>query len=171
MRTRLLVLSFALGCVLFASSELNACGDKFIRMGRALRTSRAAHPASILIYMQPNSVVPAAAKDLKLSMALKQAGHRIRAVEHESDLQAELKSGTYDIVVADASAAATVDQIQTGNSKPRFLPVLHKPTKDQLAAAEKQYRCFLAAPGKTHQVLAEIDHVMSERLKGARTGL
>ena len=170
MRNRLLRLVVAAGCVFFASPELDACGDKLIRMGRGLR-SRPAHPASILIYMQPDSVVPAAAKDLRLSTALSQAGHRIRAVERETDFAAELKSGTYDIVVGDASAGAVVEQMQTGLSKPRFLPVYYKPTKTQLAEAEKRNLCFLSAPGKTFEVLAEIDHVMAERRKQARPGL
>lgn len=43
MRNRLLPLGFAAGCVLLASPELDACDDKFLRMGRALRMSRAAH--------------------------------------------------------------------------------------------------------------------------------
>jgi hypothetical protein len=170
MRNRLLRLVVAAGCVFFVSPDLDACGDKLIRMGRGLR-SRAAHPASILIYMQRDSVVPAAAKDLRLSAALSQAGHRIRAVERENDLESELKSGAYDIVVADASAGAIVQQMQTGPSKPRFLPVFYKPTRAQLADAEKRNLCFLAAPGKTFEVLAEIDHVMAERRKQARPGL
>ena len=171
MRNRSISFGLVAGCVLMASPQADACGDKFLRMGRTLRVSRAAHPASILIYMRRDSVVPAAAKDLKLSRALKQAGHRIRAVEREDELEAELKSGTYDIVVADAGSGAAIQQIRTGNAKPRFLPLLNRPTKQELAAAEKQYRCFLAAPAKTQGILAEIDHVMEERRQGTRTGL
>ena len=172
MRKCVLSLCVAVGFFLLASPETNACGDKFVRMGRALRTSRAPHPASILIYMQPGSVVPAAAKDLRLSTALQQAGHRIRAVERENDLAAALESGAYDIVLGDASAGPVIRHMKTGSPQPpRFLPVLHKPTRQQLAAAEKEHRCFLAAPGKTHTALAEIDHVMEERRKGAKAGL
>lgn len=171
MRNRLLSLGLAAACVLMAPPESSACGDKFVRMGRALRTSRAAYPASILIYMQPGSGVPAAARDLRLSTTLRQAGHRIRAVESENDLAAELRSGAYDIVLGDASAGAVIQQMKTGAPRPRFLPVLHKPTRQQLDAAEKEHRCFLAAPGKIHAALAEIDHVMEERRKGARAGL
>src|SRR6185295_6361243 len=157
--------------VLMASPQSDACGDKFLRMGRTLRLSRAAHPASILIYMRRDSVVPAAAKDLKLSTTLKQAGHRIRSVEREDEMAAELKSGTYDIVVADAGSGAAIQQMRTENPKPRFLPLFNRPTKQQLAEAEKQYHCFLAAPGKPAVVLAEIDHVMVERRKAAGSGL
>lgn len=171
MRNRLLSFGLAAGCVLMAPPESNACGDKFLRMGRGLRTSRAAHPASILIYMRPGSVVPAAAKELRLPTALLQAGHHVRAVEREKDLDAELITGTYDIVIGDESAGAVVDQIQTGKLRPRFLPVLHKATSQQLAAAEKHYRCFLAAPGRTNAALAEIEHVMEDRRRGASAGL
>ena len=171
MRNRSISFGLVAGCVLMASPQSDACGDKFLRMGRTLRISRAAHPASILIYMRRDSVVPAAAKDLKLSTALKQAGHRIRAVEREDELAAELKSGTYDIVVADAGSGAAIQQLRSDKPKPRFLPLLNRPTKQELAAAEKQYRCFLAAPARTQGVLAEIDHVMTERRKAAGSGL
>lgn len=169
MRTRvLLTLGLSAACVLLASPPADACGDKFIRMGRALRITRSPRPASILLYMNPASAAPAAARDLKLSESLVQAGHRITAVARENDLAAALKSGAYDIVVGDAGAAPLVEKMGTGA---RFLPLLHKATKGELAAAEKQYRCFLAAPGRVHAALAEIDHVMEERQKGARAGI
>lgn len=169
MRTCLLPIAFAAGCALLGSVELDACGDKFLRMGQALRLSRAVRPASILIYMQPDSVVPAAAKDLKLS-AMKQAGHRLHMVESESDLETALRSGAYDIVLGDASAAALVRRAaHAAGPKPRFLPVFYKPTSQQLDAAAKQYGCFVAAPGKRYEILAEIDHVMEERRKAAKT--
>lgn len=170
MRTRLLPIAFAAGCALLGSVELDACGDKFLRMGQALRLGRAPRPASILIYMQPDSLVPAAAKDLKLSAAMKQAGHRLHMVERESDLETALRSGAYDIVLGDVSAAALVRRAaHAAGPNPRFLPVFYKPTSQQLDAAAKQYGCFVAAPGKRYEILAEIDHVMEERHKAAKT--
>lgn len=171
MQNRMLSLGLAAGCFLLAAPAADACGDKFLRMGRALRIARSARPASILIYMNPASAVPAAAKDLKLSSSLVQAGHRIKAVARQDDLEAELRSGAYDIVVGEAAAATLVQHLHTGKTRPRFLPLLHKATKGELAVAEKQYRCFLAAPGRVHAALAEIDHVMEERHKGARAGI
>jgi hypothetical protein len=167
------VLPFALaaGCLLLGVPQSDACGDKFIRMGRTLRIARSARPASILIYMNPASAVPAAAKDLRLSASLLQAGHRITTVVRQNELEAELKSGAYDIVVGDAAAATLVQQIGAGKTKPRFLPLLHKATKQQLAAAEKEFRCFIAAPGRAYAAVAEIEHVMEQRHKGARAGI
>jgi hypothetical protein len=171
MRHRVLSFGLVAGSVLLAAPPSDACGDKFIRMGRTLRIARSARPASILIYMNPTSAVPAAAKDLKLSASLVQAGHRIKAVAHQTDLETELRSGAYDIVVGEAAAASLVKQADTGKSRPSFLPLLHKATKGELAAAGKQYQCFLAAPGRVHAALAEIEHVMEERNKGARAGI
>lgn len=171
MRNRLVSLGLAVGLLLLCCPPSEACGDKFLRMGRGLRNARATRPASILIYMKPDSVVPAAARELKLSASLQRAGHRIRAVEGANELEAALMSGTYDIVVGDPASATVIARMPTGKSKPSFLPVLLKPTRQELAAAEKRYRCFLAAPGRAYTSLAEIDHVMQERQKGARAGL
>lgn len=169
MRHRGLTVVLVASAVLLASPALDACGDKFFRAGYML--GRAAHPASILIYMPPGSIVPAAAKELQLFRELSAAGHRVRSVERAEDLQAALKSGSFDIVVGDPGARTALDQMPAGKAKPRFLPVFQKPSKPQLAAAEKTFRHVLATPAKRHLALIEVDHVMEEQRKGMKAGL
>lgn len=172
---KLLAIAFAAATLHAATANLNACGDKFLRIGRALSLSRsyvAAHRASILIYLRPDSGLSLAARDLKLPSTLKHAGHDVRVVEQQRDLESALSSGQFDIVLADPSAIAVLNsQEKTGRPGPRVVPVLYKPTKDQIAATEKQYGFLLVAPSKASQALAEIELVMEDRLKTAKSGL
>ena len=53
-----------------------ACGDKFLRVGRGARYQRgyvAIHPACVLLYADPKSSVSAALRELE--PVLKRAGH------------------------------------------------------------------------------------------------
>jgi hypothetical protein len=50
------------------------------------------------------------------------------------------------------------------------VPVLYRPTADELAAAEKQYGCAMKTPSKDY--LSAIDEAMNQKAKGtvAKTG-
>src|SRR5262245_5035324 len=153
-----------LGALVFlgAAAYVDACGDKFLVVGRGVRYTRvraAAHPASILLYMNPTSRVPAAAKDAKLEASLKQAGHKVRTVETAGQLSDALKASKFDLVVADVSDGPSLEK-QVG-SGPSLVPVLYKPTDAELAAARERYGCALKAPSK--DPLAAIDEAMSQR--------
>ena len=173
MRYRMAVLA-PLGVVMFfgAVAAVDACGDKFLVVGRGVRYKKvraAAHPASILIYMNPASHLPAAAKDVKLEASLKKAGHKVQTVESAGQLNDALKTSSFDLVVADfADSPGLEKQVASQTSKPALVPVLYKPTDDEMAAAEKQYGCAMKAPSK--DPLAAIDEAMSQKLgsKGAK---
>src|SRR5712691_7079570 len=102
MRKAMPAIGAALGVWLFAAPALLGCGDKFVVLGRGVRFQRvnaSAHPASILIYMNPASHVPAADKEFQLQSTLKLAGHKPAVVEDQSGLEKALKSGRYDLVL------------------------------------------------------------------------
>lgn len=150
-------------CVLLAGSDLTACGDKMLRLGSRLGSGQvAAHRASLLIYMPSQSIVPDAAKKLKLQAALRRAGHRVHAVEHAADLEKAVSSGRYDIVIADVATASA--RPGSRSTSPSMLPLVPKP---QWAEAERQFGHFIKAGGRIHEALDEVDHVMESR-KAAR---
>lgn len=150
-------------CLLLAGSDLTACGDKMLRLGSRLGGGQvAAHRASLLIYMPSHSIVPEAAKKLKLQSALTRAGHRVHAVEHAADLDKAVSSGRYDIIIADVATAAA--RAGTPSASPSVLPLVAKP---QWAEAERQFGHFIKAGGRVHEALDEVDHVMESR-KAAR---
>lgn len=148
-------------------TDVHACGDKFLVVGRGVRYQRvrtAAHPASILIYMNPASHIPAAAKDVQLESSLKQAGHKVQQVQTAGQLEDALKARKYDVVLADiADSPGLEKQMGSEASRPSVVPVLYHPTADEVTLAKKQYGCALKAPNP--DPLAAIDEAMLQRLK------
>jgi hypothetical protein len=171
MKRPLRALSVALGVYLLAATTVFACGDKFLVLGRGVRFQRinaSAHLASILIYMNPASQVPAADKEFQLQSTLKLAGHKLSVVEDQRGLDKALKSGKYDIVLADLSDAAAVEpEAHAAASKPAVIPVVYNPTGTELAQAEKQYSCLAKASKKNHDLLAVIDEAMQSKAKSS----
>jgi hypothetical protein len=152
------------------STELGACGDKFLRVGRSARFRRyaAVHPAAILLYKPANST-PAGIKEFEA--LLKRAGHKPRVVDNGADISRVLAAAPYDVVIADyADTGKIKESLRSSPSKPGLLPILYKPTRDVAAAAEKEYLCLIKPDAMTkYDALAEIDHLMQLRLKGIPT--
>jgi len=111
--------SFAAVCgalitLLFSANTL-ACGDSLYRVGKGVsyRVYTAPLPGSVLVYGQSESAQ-------QLAEALALSGHGVRVVENESDLNQELQSGNYDVVIAAYSDHTTVES-SAGSTA--FLPV------------------------------------------------
>ena len=147
--------------------QADACGDKFLRVGRGARYQRgyaALYPACILAYARPGSAVARAIRELE--PALKRAGHRLLLVDDTGVLAPALKTGHYNLVLTDFSDVAAVER-QARSAGPRLpiIPVLHRPTKEALAAATKEYPCVVEAPGNKSDVLERIDVLLESRAK------
>ncbi len=172
MRTMLVGGSLVLGILVLTSPVARACGDKLLALGVGVRFQRAfkaERPASILIF-PGGSGGGALAKDTELQEALKQAGHTLQAVADAGSLQQALRSGKYDVVLADLSDAAGVAPLtQAAPSRPTLVPVMYKPDKSARDAATKQYRRVLKAPGKAAEYLIAIEEVMRQRATLARS--
>ncbi len=157
--------------LLAAGREGTACGDKFLVIGRGRRVSFAAHPASILIDLNPRTPLPRALRELKIPAALKAAGHKVRSVETEPQLEAALATGKYDLVLGDLSDMTALEpKVGAAPSHPKLLPVIYNPTGAELAAAEREYACVMRSPSKEQPFLAVIDDAMELRLRRASSG-
>jgi hypothetical protein len=170
---RLWIAGTLLGSALLLNGNLGfACGDKLLSMGRGLRFQHAygARQANVVIYSDANQSGPNFAS-VKLQTRLKQAGHKLQTAAGLSQLQEALKSGKVDVVLADfADVQGISGQLQSSPSKPVVLPVLFKPSKAELAAAQKDYRYALKAPGDEVKYLAAIEEAMKSRFKaGAKS--
>ena len=73
------------------TSDLLACGDKFLVAGRGTRYQRpkTARAASVLIYADPASAVAASLKKAKVESLLKLEGHRATKVQSLEELSAD----------------------------------------------------------------------------------
>ena len=153
-------------------SPATACGDKFLLVGRGARFQRAyaaVHPASILVYARPNADKTSSVADPQLLSALKLAGHKLQMLTDAAKVRDVLGAGGYDLVLTDFSDVAALDaQVQAAPSKPVLVPVMYKPTKAEVAAAEQQFACLLKASDRLSHSLGAIDDAMKVRVEGAR---
>jgi hypothetical protein len=71
-----------------------------------------------------------------------------------------------DVVLGDfAELAPVARELQSATSKPVVLPILFKPSKADLAAAQKEYKLALKAPADEAQLLTAIDEAMKLRVR------
>lgn len=149
-----------------------ACGDKLLVIGRGVRFQHvyAQHRGYLVIY-SPGARGGANLNSATLQTVLRRAGHQLQTVEGASQLDQALKSGKVDVVLAGfADLAGITGELRAAPSKPVILPILFKPSKAALAAAQREYKLALKAPADAFQYLAAIDEAMKLRLRiGART--
>jgi hypothetical protein len=144
-----------------------ACGDKLLSPGSVVRFRLiyASHPATVLIYSHGNQSI-ATLRSAKLQSTIKDAGLKLQTADSPSQLDEALKLGKADVVVADlADIAGITRQLQEAPSKPVVLPVLFKPSKAELSAAQKDYKFALQTPSNEIQFLTTIDAAMKYRSK------
>ena len=162
MRRLLVVLPFVL--LILYSPFANACGDKFLVLGRGLRYERAypaTHPASILIY----STDVKSSKEL--SKILGKAGHKVTNVPTPDQMFSTLGSSKYDVVlISIADAPAMERKIMETPSTPSVLPVIYKAQGSEFDTKAAEYPCILMYKDKNHNPIAVIDQVMDDRMKG-----
>lgn len=167
MYRRALVVFTVAAVVGSVSTDLTACGDKFLRAGRSARTKgyAAIHPASILIY-KPNAT-PKGLKEFE--SLLRKAGHKPVALKDGASLSQTLSSSKFDVVIADYANRTVIKEQSRGESADAgFLPILHNPSKSQEAEAASQYPCLLKPEKMTkYDALDQIDRLMDLRLKAA----
>jgi len=165
---RRVTLLVALILVSASSSDAEACGDKFLRVGRGARYQRAyvaVHPANLLLVARPGSSVAAALRELEPT--LKRAGHRPVVVQNLSAVTEALDRGHFNIVLTDIKDVPSVEGAtrKTG-AKVDVLPFIEQPSPEARADAEAGYRCVAEIPGKKAEVLGKIDELMELALKG-----
>jgi hypothetical protein len=120
--TALLVTAFAVDAM--------ACGDSLYRVGKGVsyRVYTAPLPGSVLVYGETEGA-------RQLAEALAQSGHGVRLVENESDLNRELETGNYDVVIAPYSEHGAVEA-STRNSETvttTYLPVALNSDEEKVA--------------------------------------
>jgi hypothetical protein len=149
-RIRFVVLIAAVG--VWMGGDLLACGDKFLATARGTRFQRptSARAASVLIYANPSSGLPASLKNVKVESVLKHEGHRSTTVETFEQLSTILAGGRFDVILAAGSVSAQVEKLLAGT-----------PDRPVVLA--------LDAPPKEGSLLKAIDQAVEQRDKARRT--
>jgi hypothetical protein len=159
------------GAVLASGQNAVACGDKLLVVARVRpRRAKGSPPGAILVFADPGGSLPATLEE-RLLQDLGHAGHRTRTVTTRDELGRALATGTYDLVVVDLKAAASIEpQVRTSRSKPTVLPTLFRPTDAERRAAEREYHRVITAPSDRRDYLAIVDEALAERARRARGG-
>jgi hypothetical protein len=167
MRSGVAILVISASVLLHGTGILQACGDKFLMVGRSAKFHQAyaaIYPASIVVFAQPQRNAAKAIRDPRLQNDLKQAGHRVFIAEDENALAKALESDRVDLVLTDVADADRIAQrASSAPAKPRVLPVMYEPTREQAKTVEEQYMCRLTSSDRSDKYLAAIDDAMKAR--------
>lgn len=155
---------------LLASSgvDLSACGDKFLVFSRGTRYQTAAaarRPANILVYANPSTTLPKALEKAAVDATLRKAGYRPTSVSAPAELEAAIKQGGWDLVVADLADSSSLRGRFQGKTAPMVVPVVLNATGTELAQAKKEYDRVLKGPIKSQAFLEAIDDAITLRDK------
>ena len=170
MRACVPILAVAAVCLQTAGAA-QACGDKFLLVGRGVEFHRAyaaVYPASIVIYAQQGHAAKAI-RDPRLQANLKLSGHRVLLVETDAALARALESDRVDLLLTDVvDAERMLRQSAGAPSKPTVLPVMYQPTKEEAKAIETRYQCRLTSADRADRYLSAIDNAMKARVDAKR---
>lgn len=135
-----------------------ACGDSLYRVGQGVsyRVYTAPLPGSVLIYGEGEGAEV-------LARELARSGHGVRLVSSEKELEAELGSGAYDVVIAAYSDKSVVSRdLNVPADAPTFLPVALT-EEEEKQAREEHERVMLAEKDEIKHYLKAIHQTLKQR--------
>jgi hypothetical protein len=166
------VLAVAAATSIVSTPASEACGDKLVPLGGGVRFEQihaSRHPGKIILFLNPASKLPAANDEFRLGAALEKAGHAVRAVANRDELELALRTGNPDLVLVDWSDVVQLGGVLHGETgSPPVLPVLYRPTAEELLAAREQARCVAPAAKRRGRmaVIQSVEEMLERRGKG-----
>jgi len=156
---------------------VHACGEKLLVLGRGIRFQSRHTPraASVLLYL-PQTGSGRPLSDPNLESALREAGHAVHAVTTDADLESALRSGSYDVVLANITDAPDLERAQAVTERNAVvLPAVYLFAPSQLQAkqqtktdrenASKTFSVVVEVPGRPGHYCAAVDKAMELKLK------
>ena len=168
MRRLFLVSIFVFSVILFSGMPAHGCGDKLLVLGRSVRLQALFNTRGtyILAYQHAGTRGAEVIADSEFQGAIKKAGYQLRIVRDTEELEVALRSGKYELIIADiADASALGPAMQSAPRMPGILPVLYQPTKGEFASVEKQYRYVLKEQRKGKDYISVIDRALEMKLE------
>ena len=178
MRRFAVLLAVATSALSPSAVPLHACGDKLLMLGRGIRFQSKHTPraASVLVYL-PESATGQALTDPKLESALREAGHSVRAVTSAADLESALRTGTFDVVLANVTHAPELERAKAVASgaavvlpaiylvKSGAQPISKQQSKTDVDKASKDFAVIVEVPGRPGYYCHAVDEAMELKLK------
>ncbi len=153
------------------SPPAQACGDKFLMVGRGAKFQRAyasVYPGNLLIYARPSTSAKAAIRDPQLHKALRQAGHSVSVIEDWSLLEQALHKVAVDVILVDATEATKLQGLMSASpARADVLYVAFPP--DLKTPAAQQVICKLKSTDRPLKFLDEIENMMKARSKHTKS--
>jgi hypothetical protein len=157
---------------------VHACGDKLLMLGRGIRfqSKHTPRPAAVLVYL-PESASGQPLTDPNLESALREAGHAVRTVTSPADLEAALRSGTFDVVLANVTHASELERAKSVAARNAvILPAIYlvaqgsqsaakQQAKADRAKASKEFAVTVEVPGRPGHYCHAVDQAMELKLK------
>jgi hypothetical protein len=147
-----------------------ACGDKFLMVGRGARFQRAyasVYPGKLVIYARPSTDLKAAIRDPELHKALRQAGHSVSVIEDWSLLEQALKTVAVDVVLVDVAEAAKLRGLMI--SSPGHPDALYVAFSSDTKISKPDVECRLKSSDRPLKFLDEVENTMKTRAKNAKS--
>jgi hypothetical protein len=151
------------GIATAAMDRAAACGDKYFNLGVGThyrRSSAERRAAAILMYASPGTELSRLLTRLSIEEAMKKAGYRPVIASSSSDLDTALHARQWDVIVVDGRDTPSVVQRLQTTVGPHVVPVLTRPTKEELKQAEKAYDTVLSNPTRNRAFVDIIDDAM-----------
>ena len=153
------------------STDLGACGDKFLVPSRGVRfqprpADRAA--AQVLVYARPGSALSDTLVRLSVGARLRAAGYRPTFVTSEAGLGDLLGRAPWDVVVVDLDDGPALAPRLPAGAPPTVLPVAQRAPSATTDAARHQYPRVLDSPSRGQAFLDAVDRAVVERTKARR---
>jgi hypothetical protein len=143
--------------VLLSAPGASACGDKLLHLTRLHRSKTI--PVSVVVFSRPNSLLQDAGT-AQMSKAFENAGHKLTLVKSESDLQAAMRAGVAEVLIADLADTSSLPGVR-GNST-SVVAVVAKSDREGLSAA-KRFDAVLKAPAKPDNFLDAVDRALESK--------
>lgn len=146
-----------------AADRLSACGDKYLNLGLGTHYHRSPaerRAAAILVYASAGSELSKLLTTLSVEEAMKKVGYQPAIASSSAALDAALHARKWDVIVVDGPDTPSVAQRLPRSGAPRLVPVLTRPTKDQLKQAEKTYDTVINTPSRNRVFVDVVDDAM-----------
>jgi len=145
------------------AERLAACGDKYLNLGLGThyhRSTAERRAAAVLVYANTGSELSKLLTALSVEDAMRKVGYQPAIASSSAALDEALRIRKWDVIVVDGRDIQTVAQRLQKTAGPHVVPVLSKPTKDELKQAEKIYDTVLNTPTKNRAFVDVVDDAM-----------
>lgn len=145
--------------VLATAIAASACGDKLLHLSRMHR-ALAMH-GSVVVYSRPNSLLGNAAS-LRLESAFQKAGHSVRLISNDRELDAAIRWSPPDVVIVDIADIAAVRELAL--VRDTVVPVVASTDRQVLHDAKRQYPAVIQSPAKPGKFVDAVDQAIDAKM-------